>query len=301
MATRSWMQGPPKTILLATDLSARCDRAFDRAVSLAAEWQARLVAVHVMEQDAADVIGGPDQLPSWRRAQDPQHAAETRIRSEIREVSPSLTVVLEKGDPADAIMRTAEAHDCGLIVTGVARDELLGRLALGSTVGRLVRRSHIPVLVVRRRGLRPYRHVVVASDFSESSRHALEATVRFFPRRVLTIFNAYDAPMAGLITDAASYRAQFREAAAREGEAFLKSADVPPWQGQRPEMLVEYGEPDRLLHDYVTAKDVDLVALGTHGRSALFDALLGGVAQQLISTLPCDALVVREPRAKRGA
>ena len=125
--------------------------------------------------------------------------------------------------------------------------------------------------------------------------------MRFFPRRVLTIFNAYDAPMAGLITDAASYRAQFREAAAREGEAFLKSADVPPWQGQRPEMLVEYGEPDRLLHDYVTTKDVDLVALGTHGRSALFDALLGSVAQKLISTLPCDALVVREPRAKRGA
>jgi nucleotide-binding universal stress UspA family protein len=298
MTTRSWMQGPPKTILLATDLSPRCDRAFDRAVFLAAEWQARLIAVHVMETEATAALAGTDPVPSWRRPPDPQRLAESRIRAEMREVAPELTVVIETGDPAEAILRAAEAYNCGLIVTGVARMELLGRLALGSTVSRLVRRSHVPILVVRKRGYRPYRHVVVATDFSDSSRHALEATVRFFPQQVLTVFNAYDAPMSGLITDVAAYREHFREAAARDGEAFLRSCDLSGWPGQSPEMLFEYGDPARLLHDYTNEKDVDLVALGTHGRSALFNVLLGSVAHSLISTLPCDALVVREPRAR---
>ncbi len=300
MAARSWMQGPPRAILLATDLSARCDRAFDRAVSLATEWQARLVALHVMEEDAPGAAIRGEPVPSWRLTQDPQRAAEASIRSELKEAAPDLTVVIEKADATDAILRTADARGCGLVVTGVARDELLGRLALGSTVSRLVRRSRVPVLVVRKRGQRPYRHVVVATDFSESSRHALEAAVRFFPHQVLTLFNAYDAPMAGLASDSASFTEQFRAAAAQESEAFIKSADLTLWHGQKPQVLIEHGEPDRILYDYAREEDVDLVALGTHGRSALFEVLIGGVAQRLLATLPCDMLVVREPRAKDG-
>jgi nucleotide-binding universal stress UspA family protein len=138
---------------------------------------------------------------------------------------------------------------------------------------------------------------IVATDFSDSSRHALEATVRFFPQEDLTVFTAYDAPMSGLMTDVPAYREHFREAAARDAEAFLRLSDLSGWSGQHPEILVECGDPARLLHDYANEKDVDLVALGTHGRSALFNVLLGSVAQSLVSTLPCDALVVREPRA----
>jgi hypothetical protein len=35
---------------LAADLSARCDRALDRTVSLASEWQAQLTVLHVFEE-----------------------------------------------------------------------------------------------------------------------------------------------------------------------------------------------------------------------------------------------------------
>jgi nucleotide-binding universal stress UspA family protein len=299
METRSWMQGPPKTILLATDLSVRCDRALDRAALLATEWQARVVIVHALEETPS-VLDGTEALPSWRRLPDPQQLAENRIRAELREICPAATVVIERGNTADVILGAAEAHGCGLILTGVARNEPLGRLVLGSTVNRLVRCSQIPVLVVRKRGGHPYRLVVVAVDFSDSSRHALEATVRFFPQQPLTVFNAHDAPMSGLTADAVAYREQMKEAATRDAEAFLESCDLSGWTGGKPELLVEYGEPGRLLYDYVNLGGVDLVALGTHGRSALFDALIGGVAQNLVSTLPCDALVVREPRAKAG-
>jgi nucleotide-binding universal stress UspA family protein len=300
MVARSWMEGPPRAILLATDLSARCDRAFDRAVSLATGWQARLVVLHVMEEQAPGARVGVEPVPSWRRPQDPQRVAEARIRSELREIEPDLAVVIERGEVVDAIRRTAEAHHCGLVVAGVARDEALGRLALGSTVARLVRGSAVPVLVVRERGLRRYRDVVVATDFSESSRHALEAAVRFFPRQAFTLFNAYDAPLAGLVSDATAFHAQFRAGAVQDCEAFLAAADLGGWPGPKPRILVEYGEPDRLLYDYVREEDVDLVALGTHGRSALFEVLIGGVAQRLLATLPCDTLVVRDPRANAG-
>ena len=40
------IQTPPRAILLATDLTARSDRALSRAQMLAKSWQSRLVAVH---------------------------------------------------------------------------------------------------------------------------------------------------------------------------------------------------------------------------------------------------------------
>jgi hypothetical protein len=50
MAEPSWMKGPPRRVLLATDLGARCDRALDRAAALASGWQAELVVVHALEE-----------------------------------------------------------------------------------------------------------------------------------------------------------------------------------------------------------------------------------------------------------
>jgi nucleotide-binding universal stress UspA family protein len=293
------MQGPPKKILLATDLSPRCDRAFDRAVALASAWNAQLVAVHAMAE--AGIGADTSAIPSWRRPPDSRKLAEARARAELRELSPDFAIVLEPGDPADLIMRAAETHGCDLIVAGVARHEPLGRLVLGSTVERLVRHSRVPVLVVRKRARRPYRHVVAATDFSEASRHALEAAVRFFPSAKLTVFHAYDVPMRALATDAAGHAQQFRELAAQSGEAFLEQVDLAGSHGRKPEILLEEGEPDRLLHDYARDMDVDLVALGSHGHSAVFEILLGSVAQRLLGVLPCDVLLVREPRATAGA
>lgn len=188
-------------------------------------------------------------------------------------------------------MRAAERHGCDLIVTGVARHEPLGRLVLGSTVERLARRSYVPVLVVRKRGHRPYRHVVAATDFSEASRHALEAVDRFFPSARLTVFHAFDVPMRPLAADSAGYVQQFRDAAAQSGEEFLKQVDLAGSPGRKPELLLEDGEPDRLLHDYARDMDVDLVALGSHGRSGLRDS-----ARQRRPAAPQPAAVRRAPR-----
>lgn len=54
------------------------------------------------------------------------------------------------------------------------------------------------------------------------------------------------------------------------------------------------GTPEILLADYVASDDVDLVVLGSHGRSGLARALLGSTAENLLHALDCDTLVVRE-------
>lgn len=66
------MNGPPMRILLATDLSARCDRALDRAAQLAAEWGAELIALKVVESP---------QLLESRPVERPARMTTARSRS----------------------------------------------------------------------------------------------------------------------------------------------------------------------------------------------------------------------------
>jgi nucleotide-binding universal stress UspA family protein len=289
---------PPRGILLATDLSARCDRALDRAVLLSTQWEARVVALHVLEPAADGGLSAAAlDLPSWRRPANRAQTAARQLRAATDERPEPITALVEEGDPAAVILEVAETRACDLIVTGVARDEMLGRWFVGTTVDRLAVRSPVPVLTVRGRARTGYREVLIATDFSESSRRAFDVAIEWFKGSRLTLFNAYRAPKSGFADDPREYREQFRPAVADECEAFLDAGRVPAEVRQRLDIVLEPGVPQHLLADYVVARNVDLVVVGTHGRSPILEKLLiGSVAKAIMAAVPCDVLVVRRPR-----
>lgn len=298
MTTPSCRNGPPRRILLATDLSARSDRALDRAVALSGEWGAELVILHVVEKSMMRIEDSNNPFPSWQRLRaDAVARTRRKLMADIGPVADKATILIEEGDATETMLRLADNNGCDLIVTGIARDELLGRFSLGKTVDRLLRAARVPFLVVKDRTHAPYRNIVIATDFSSTSYYAIAATARFFPQRRLTLFHAYDAPMAGITGDAEAYKREHRKTAERECADFLQSANLPLESWPPPHIEIAYGAPARLLHDYVEEKNIDLLVLGTHGRSALFEIFIGSVAKQIMNELPCDALLFREPQA----
>src|SRR3546814_6139507 len=100
-------------------------------------------------------------------------------------------------DVCSSDLRAAARAKCDLIITGVARDETLGRLILGSTVNHLARKTTVPLLIVRDRPFRPYDRLLVATDFSPSARVSLVTCISFFPAASITLFHAYVVPFAG--------------------------------------------------------------------------------------------------------
>ena len=297
MSVPSWMKGAPISILLATDLSARSDRALDRAVLLAKQWRSHLTVLHVLNHQRPPLDSG-DPVPSWRRPPDPSRAVRRGIAVELSAFADAASVLIEEGPVVETIMRIANSEASDLIVIGVARSALLDELMLGRTVDGLLRRSSMPLLVVKSRPRRQYRHIVVATDFSESSRHALVAAMRMFPEQRLTIFHAYDTPMSGPMSDATSYRREYQKIAEQDFSLFLRETEKLNGAGQQPRVLIEYGAPNHLLHDYVVDNEADLVVVGTHGGSAIFDIFIGSMAKRILNDVPCDILVVREPRAR---
>lgn len=277
-------------ILLATDLSARGDRALDRALQLAKERGTQLIVLHVMESH-----GGTARLttPVWRRlSADHKALAERELAEDLAASGVSTEVVVVSGDPLARILETADAYGCSLIVTGTARDETLGRLLLGTTVEKLARQARQPVLVVKNRPRRPYRDVLVATDFSAGSRQALRAALYLVPKADLTLFHAYDVPFQGKNVPDEAVTRNFYKAAEQNSKEFL--AETPELaERARPKVVLECGQPETVLSEYSFNHRSDLVVTGTHGRTGILRTAIGSVAERLLESLPSDVLIVR--------
>lgn len=278
----------PRTVLFATDLTCRADRALDRATNLALEWQGRLVVVHAVEGRA------PVPEESWRATPEPRIAALRRIHADMHDpVAVPLEVIVEHAEPVALVLATVMRVQPDLVITGIARDETLGRAILGSTVDALARRSPVPVLAVKTRPRARYRHVVVASDFSEHSRHALVTALAYFPDATIQLFHAFDIAFESFIDNKTAAREAFREQAEARAQEFLAATPIPA--GRDVAVLYDSGEPERRLHDLVRAHDIDLVVSGTRGHGRLATLLLGSVARRLLAILPIDVMVVPHP------
>lgn len=277
-----------RRILLATDLSARCDRALDRAVQLARDWDAALTVLHVLESK------GETSEPRWRRPGDPQTLAAQALEADLPPDAGPVTIIVDQGDAAEIAAGIVREQHCGLIVTGLARNEALGRFHLGGTVERLARLSPAPVLVVRRRPRHDYSHVLVATDLGEGSRHALRTAVALFPNAELTLFHAYRTPFAGLVADEPRLRADYARAMATDLDQFMRATLSPEQQARVRPLLVD-GEPAQSLRDYALAEGVDVAVIGAPRHGPLMTLLLGSTAGSILEAAPCDVLLTAAP------
>jgi universal stress protein A len=54
-------------------------------------------------------------------------------------------------------------------------------------------------------------------------------------------------------------------------------------------------EPADAITRYARCANIDLIVMGTHGRSGLSHLLVGSVAERVVRTAPCPVLTVRHP------
>ncbi|MGB3847392.1 MAG: universal stress protein [Sphingopyxis sp.] len=277
----------PKSILLATDLSSRCDRALSRAAQLAAEWEANLIAATVVEAE-------PDQLMDQREREPRTTPAERALRtleSHLTDVKIRAEAHVASGNPASVLRSVAEQNNFDLIIMGTARNEALPGLLLGGTTKQLMKTLSAPVLIVHDRPAGPYRNILVATDRSQGAREALFAAARFFPKARITLFNAHDFPAASNLgaNERAKHDMDLRSEMLAE---IIADPRVSTDLAARLELVVETGAVERLVSEYAQDHAVDLTVVGSHGHGAIFEAVIGSTERKLLDSHAGDLLIV---------
>jgi len=142
----------------------------------------------------------------------------------------------------------------------------------------------------------PTHHILVPIDFSTYAEQALDYAIRLartLNTRLTLLHVIQPVPMAGVDMGVAlpeTYLQELEEAVQRSMEDALARVTAAGLTGER---VVLYGVPFQEIVETAKARQVDLIVMGTHGRTGLMYVLLGSVAEKVVRLAPCSALVVR--------
>jgi len=297
-------------ILFPTDGSDGATAALERVLDVAAVHGA---TVHLLS--VANTTHSPAERPEGAEQTLVEHArravAAAADRAAERGVD-TTTEVLE-GSPHRRICEYAADVDADVVAMPTRGRRGLARYLLASTTERVVRRSEVPVLTFHPGGDNdddaddgedgapfdyPFETVLAAIDGSDCARAALERAVDVADRTdaALHVLSVVDTRNLGVDARTEVYRDALEETVrdvVDDAAAFATDAGVPPAAS-----VVEFAPSvSRGVRSYVEDHDVDLLVVGTHGRTGFDRFVLGSVAEFLVRTSPVPVLTVRGPAA----
>jgi nucleotide-binding universal stress UspA family protein len=291
------------TVLVPTDGSSHSVRAAEHGLYLANEFDASVHVIHVADVQGAsglfDAGGVTEQFVTGLIEEGKSAIEATKAVINDRD---SVTTAVIKGEPSEAILEYADEHGANLIAMGTHGRTGLDRYIMGSVTERVVRLSDVPVLTVRatERSQMPsgYEEILVPTDGSEPAAAAVDHGLAIAGQTGARI-HAVNIVDVGDIASTPHYTPPMDviERLESEGEAATgRIAAQARDRGVDAITEVHEGFPVRDLLEYADEKDIDLIAMGTTGRTGLGRYLLGSTTERIIrhAEVPVFAVNARE-------
>jgi len=153
------------------------------------------------------------------------------------------------------------------------------------------------------RNIPAFRQILVPTDFSNGSRLAVDYGIELARRLGASVHLLHiveDPSVAGLFTEAyidmALIRKERRCDARHRMNGLLSQLRAPHITDE-----IASGHVAETIAGIAADRGVDLIVMGTHGRTGLAHVLVGSVAEQVIRIAGCPVLAVREGLATTEA
>jgi len=289
---------PFRIILFAADFSENSWEAFRSACSLAAEGEARLYVLHVVEPDL--VVKTPNYLGLGPVPTSETERVQEFLKGRMGGVYvPNDSIDVEyrtrEGDASVEIVRMADEIGADLIAMGTHGRRGLRRLLAGSVAAMVLSKAHCPVLAVRS-GNQPHpaeelRVILHPTDFSKGSEAALQVAhslardlgTRLIILHVLPFYIYLGGRMAAEL-DPRDYQHSL--------DAIRQRLDGPDLKYPVETRLSRGLEAHEILR-VAQELECDLIVMGTHGRTGLDRLLMGSTAESVLLKADCPVLVVK--------
>jgi nucleotide-binding universal stress UspA family protein len=287
------------SILVPTDGSTGARAAAQHALALADAFDSRLQFLSVVNAANEDGLVGLDSISERRTVLDEEAAdALETLEALATETDVSYETAIEHGTVHETILDIAD-RDADLVAMGTHGRTGLRRVLIGSVTERVGRTSDVPVFTTRREPATDagYGDVLIPTDGSDAANAAVE--------HGLVIADRYDGTVHALsVVDLNSLAGSYDvgpgistviDAWSDDCErAVATVADAAEERGIDVVTEVVQGTPYRAITDYVDAAGIDLVTMGTHGRTGIERYLVGSVTERVVRTSDVPVLTTRD-------
>jgi len=278
------------------------------AVALAQEHGAALHVVHVAP---------PPPRQGWRTQQvSTQELQAALVETRERRLEEIVESARKRGARVRCSLRTGRPHVELIRAVRDARADLLvvvdrpsrsadGR-GFGTVTTRLLRECPCPVLA--KRSVRKYRHkrilAAVEVDPEVRGEHPCQEVVDLATRLAqhgggkVLLFHAWSLWGETMLQrqqgiESPELRSLLEEARAPRAAALDELAARVRAAGVEVDVVLEKGDARSVIPEVVASRRIDLVVMGTVGRSGLPGIIIGNTAERLLGQLPCSALAVK--------
>jgi universal stress protein A len=149
----------------------------------------------------------------------------------------------------------------------------------------------------------PQQKLLVPVDYSAGSRRALELAIRLAAQldaelHVLHVWELMPHPPKGTRVHTPDGQSRLlteliQSNAEAEMATFLGEVKLPP--GVRATHAIESGEPSRRIVEAAKAGGFDMIVIGTEGKGALAQVVLGSVAERVLRHAGVPVVMVPRP------
>lgn len=276
-------------ILVALDFSASSQNVLLSAIELAKIFESTIVPIHILPDD---IVNKKVKSMLNDMALTKLKEAEALVKKEGLEVEKPLLMV---GAPHQAIVRAAVDINAKVILLGSGETLQGDAFRLGTTAERIIQKSEKPVFVIKEDALLNVHHILCPVDFSEASSRALKNAITMARRfkSELTILAVCELPSINWFNSE-----EFKE---KENELryvlhkeqfddFLQEFNLTGvnWTKEIPR-----GNPAEEILSIVSRKMIDLLIMGTAGRTGLNRMLMGSVTEKVVREVPCSFLTLK--------
>ena len=264
-----------KKILVPTDFSDTAEHALKIAAQLAKKHNSEIYLLHMLElpmQLIDPVAGGnsqnlPESIFFMKLAH--QRFAKLMQRPFLKDIKVHETVMFHQA--FDGIMEVSEDYDCDIIIMGSHGASGFKEMFIGSNTEKVVRSSHIPVLVIKNEhGNFEDENFIFATDADGSNKHTLEKAYNFAQLIEAKFHLLFINTLNNFITST-----EVRERI----DNFISGFNIHDYEMHiYNDVSVEKG-----ILNFAMKQKKALIGISTHGRKGLAHFFNGSISEDLVN------------------
>ncbi|HET7317954.1 MAG TPA: universal stress protein [Nitrospirota bacterium] len=269
--------GGLEKILLATDRSEYSEGAIREAIKFASKCSSRIYASMTIETNPEyETIGS--NVFEKEEGEATAYLDSIKARA-VKEGVACETTLHESTDASQAIVDEAAEKKVDMIVIGRHGRKGVAKALMGEVAAKVIAHAPCKVLVVPRAAQIEYRNILVATDGSAHAVAALNEAIAIAKRcgsRIIAL-------------------SAMRDETEREEARNLsnKAAETAKKEGVEAEAVTPTGRSFNAIVETAGGRGVDLIVMGTYGKTGLKKVLMGSSTEKVIGNAGCAVLVVK--------
>jgi len=307
-----------KNILFVTDPELKSTDAFERAVTLAENNQAQLTVVSTLESMP---VGYEPNIQNISLSGLEKSLADKLLSQLENLVAPArkkiqINVKILTGKAFLQIIREAIRNNIDLVIKTAEEGGIADRV-FGSTDLHLLRKCPCPVLLIKSNRQGPFKKIMAAVDFEPFVKNQTEYTLN---RQILELATSL-ALSEGCDLHIIHVWQAYGESSLRSGFAKQPETEVDAYvdkirsehksvldeliaefSGKSGEEAIGYLKPELhlikgvaklVIPDVATENEIDLVVMGTVGRTGIPGFIMGNTAETILRQIDCSIFAVK--------